>query len=283
MIRQAELSKRSIVAHRGASASCPENTRSAFEAAVVGGADAIELDVQVTADQQLVICHNPALDHYGFPDVEVGSSTLADLQALDIGHRFGRRFAGERLMTLAELLDEFGSRIPLYVEFKTKHMSARQVETLITGFLELTSGRHESMDLYGLCFDQGVLCDLAATADWLPLVWNTNEPHQVKAGDLSEQPWLSAVGCRIGNLNRRAAEMIHGAGLQLWCFTCNKEADVIKARDLGAAAIIGDDPADVRRILQSYPAGERRSSTDSVGGRQQSHSGSAAQQSADGS
>lgn len=255
MIRQADLSPRSIVAHRGVSATWPENTRSAFEAAVVCGADAIEFDIQVTSDQQIVICHNPALDHYGYADVQIASSTLADLQALDLGRRFGRRFAGERLMTLEEMLDDFGQRIPLYVEFKTKDMHPRQVETLVSGFLELTAHSHQDMNLHGLCFDQGVLCDLASTADWLPLVWNTNEPHLIQDDELSEQPWLSAVGCRIGHLNARTARLVRRAGLQLFSFTCNDEADVLRARDLGVDSIIGDDPVAIHQILQKSVAG----------------------------
>ena len=227
----------------------PENTRRAFEEAVICGADAIEFDIQVTADLEIVICHNPALDHYGYPEVEIATSTLAELQALDIGRTFGRKFVGERLMTLAELLQDFGMRIPLYVEFKTKHMHPRHVEALLSGFLELTSGVHDSMDLHGLCFDQGVLCELAMSADWLPLVWNTNKPQNIQASELSEQPWLSAVGCRIGNLTRRTADLIHAAGLQLFSFTCNSEFEVLQARGMRADSIITDAPVRTRRIL----------------------------------
>ncbi len=244
MIRQAVPSRRSIVAHRGVSAQCPENTRSAFEAAVLCDADAIEFDIQVTADDCIVICHNPVLDRYGYPQVEIATSTLAELQDLDLG-----RFSGERLMTLDELLLEFGSRIPLYVEFKTKDMHQRHIETLLDGFLSLTAHCHESLNLWGLCFDQGVLRQLASTADWLPLIWNTNEPHLIQADDLARQPWLSGVGCRIGHLSAPTARLIHDAGLHLFSFTCNEESDVLKARHLGVESIITDDPDQTRGIL----------------------------------
>ena len=47
-----------IWAHRGASAYAPENTIPAFELALSMGSDGIELDVQRSADGQLVVIHD---------------------------------------------------------------------------------------------------------------------------------------------------------------------------------------------------------------------------------
>jgi glycerophosphoryl diester phosphodiesterase len=57
-----DLSSRPIIAHRGASGSAPENTIAAFERAVRQGADAIELDVRLTADGVPVVLHDATLD-----------------------------------------------------------------------------------------------------------------------------------------------------------------------------------------------------------------------------
>ena len=51
-----------IVAHRGLSGRAPENTFSAFTAAIECGASMIELDVALTKDQEIVVCHNPTVD-----------------------------------------------------------------------------------------------------------------------------------------------------------------------------------------------------------------------------
>lgn len=50
-----------IIAHRGASVAEPENTLAAFRRAVEMGADGIELDVRRTADDRLVVHHDPWL------------------------------------------------------------------------------------------------------------------------------------------------------------------------------------------------------------------------------
>ena len=62
-----------IIAHRGASAAEPENTVPAFRRAVAMGADGIELDVRRTADDRLVVHHDPCL-----PDGRVIRETFRD-------------------------------------------------------------------------------------------------------------------------------------------------------------------------------------------------------------
>src|SRR4051812_15027443 len=52
------------VAHRGDSAGRPENTRAAFDAAMAGGARAIELDLRITADARVVVCHDASLRRF---------------------------------------------------------------------------------------------------------------------------------------------------------------------------------------------------------------------------
>ena len=49
------------VAHRGYSEKYPENTRLSYEAAIAAGAHIVETDARLTADGQVVSCHDPDL------------------------------------------------------------------------------------------------------------------------------------------------------------------------------------------------------------------------------
>ncbi len=240
-----------LVAHRGVSELYPENTRCAFEAAVACGADAIECDIQLTADNQVVLSHNHVLDQYGHPEADITKMTLAELQTLDIGRSFDQHCSGERLMTLDVLLREFAPRIPLYVEFKTSHLQSDQIETLMDRFLQMTGDATVQRQLHGLCFNREVLNRLRPMAKWLPLVWNTNRPHEIQHKELAECSWLHAVGCRIVWLNERSAGMIHNAGMELFSFTCNEPNDVLKASELNVDSIISDNPMRTRHVLMS--------------------------------
>jgi glycerophosphoryl diester phosphodiesterase len=84
-----------VIAHRGARAIEPENTIRAFRRAEEAGADAIELDLRVTADGELVVVHDP--DVNGVP---VAAQRRADLD----------------LCTFSEVLA--ATTVPLQVELK---------------------------------------------------------------------------------------------------------------------------------------------------------------------
>jgi glycerophosphoryl diester phosphodiesterase len=84
------------IAHRGARAFAPENTLEAFDKAAELGADMVELDVQLTADRQVVVLHDETLERCSdvrgrFPDrsdYAVKSFTLREIQSLDAGSWF---------------------------------------------------------------------------------------------------------------------------------------------------------------------------------------------------
>ena len=120
------------IAHRGASGYAPENTRAAFDRAITLGADAIETDVQLTADGQLVLFHDATVDRTSDGQGPVADHTLAELRRLDLGGWFAPAFAGERVLTAPELLDEYLGRIPLVFEIKDPRATGPLVALLTT-------------------------------------------------------------------------------------------------------------------------------------------------------
>jgi glycerophosphoryl diester phosphodiesterase len=127
-----------VVAHRGASAQAPENTLAAFRLGVEAGADAIELDVHLTADGQLAVIHDETLDRTTDRSGPVAGLTMDDIRAADAGARFSRPddagfpFAGRglRVPTLPEVLDWLPDGIGLVVEIKARAAADAVVEAL---------------------------------------------------------------------------------------------------------------------------------------------------------
>lgn len=101
-----------IFGHRGAAAYTPENTLISFEKAVEMGADAIELDVHLTADGFLVVIHDERVDRTTDGSGQVHLKTLREIKELDAGFRFSPdgggsfpfRGQGIRIPTLDEVL-----------------------------------------------------------------------------------------------------------------------------------------------------------------------------------
>lgn len=111
-----------IIAHRGLDETYPENTLTAFKAALEKGM-AIEIDVRGTKDDELIVLHDETVDRTTDGEGRVDQMTLAEIKALDAGSWRGEEFAGERIPTLMETFDvvkEYGTaETNLIIEMKT--------------------------------------------------------------------------------------------------------------------------------------------------------------------
>ena len=100
------IEKTLIVAHRGACGYAPENTMEAFALAVEMGADGIELDVHLTKDGYVVVCHDEKIDRTSNGQGEITSYTLDELKGFDFGYHFyGKERRGIKIPTLAEVYE----------------------------------------------------------------------------------------------------------------------------------------------------------------------------------
>jgi len=106
------------IAHRGASAYAPENTRAAFDLAIKMGSSMIETDVQRTRDGELVLIHDDLVDRTSDGSGPVADHTLDELSQLDVGSWFDAGSGPQRIMTLAGFWAEYLPRIPVCLEIK---------------------------------------------------------------------------------------------------------------------------------------------------------------------
>lgn len=108
------------VAHRGYSSLAPENTMAAFELAMEQAqVQWIELDVQLSRDGYPVVIHDYRLERTTNGKGFVKDMTLHELKQLDAGSWKSKKYAGERIPTLAEVLERIRGRVKLNIELKT--------------------------------------------------------------------------------------------------------------------------------------------------------------------
>jgi len=116
------------IAPRGASGYAPENTRAAFDLAITMGASAIETDLRMTVDGEVVLFHDATVDRVTNGQGPVDDHTLAELRSLTVG-KGAERSPWHQVLTLDELLDEYAGRTHLVLEIKdarvTEPMLAR--------------------------------------------------------------------------------------------------------------------------------------------------------------
>jgi glycerophosphoryl diester phosphodiesterase len=126
-----------IVAHRGAATVAPEHTIPAYEAAVAAGADALWLDVQESADAQVVVIHDAGLERTTNGRGPVSERTVRELKRLDAGRWFGWRYRGQRIQTLSEVLERFRERVGFVVALRGGSDLHPGIEERALGLLDL--------------------------------------------------------------------------------------------------------------------------------------------------
>ncbi len=139
----AQYSKKTLVAHRGASAYAPEHTLAAYRLAIEQGADFVEQDLAVTRDGVLICLHDASLERTTnveelFPGrvstqtIEgktrqawlANDFTLAEIKTLDAGSWFDKKFAGEKVPTFDEAIAAIRGKAGIFPELKTPEIYA---------------------------------------------------------------------------------------------------------------------------------------------------------------
>jgi glycerophosphoryl diester phosphodiesterase len=244
------------IAHRGHSLKLPEQTMTAFRAAIELGAEMIEADVRATRDGQLVMLHDATLDRTSDGRGPVDELGWDEIAALDAGSWFAPEFAGQRVPLLDELLD-YGDaeRIALCLEVKGETPAARLEIALEVARRIETRG---ALDRYVLSsFDHD--CLIAATASTPGLA---TAPDRLPERGQLDPRLLVEQARRIGapimqhhhaDLDSSTISALHAAGVALWAWPTTAPTDIEAARDLGSDGLMGDDVEAICEALRSRP------------------------------
>lgn len=120
-----------IWAHRGASGSAPENTLVAFQRAIELGADGIELDIQLSKDNEIVVCHDEKVDRTSDGVGFIKDYTLAELKEMNFNQQFPE-YGPQPIPTMKEVLDLIQpTDLTIDIELKTSVIYYEQLEEKI--------------------------------------------------------------------------------------------------------------------------------------------------------
>lgn len=232
------------LAHRGHCTTIPEQTMSAFEAAIAAGADAIEADVHRTRDGHLVMLHDDLVDRTTDGHGPVRGMTLDEVTRLDAGGWFDPRFRGERVPTLEQLLDlARDARTILCLEAKGFDHEETQVIALAIG--ELLTRRDEIGTHVLSSFD-----DLALAAAGARYPGLTLAPDRLPERGLIPDADLVAQTRRLGapvlqvhhlELTADSVLALHDADIAVWAWPTTLPDEIERARRLGVDGLMGDD------------------------------------------
>ncbi|MFJ6748054.1 MULTISPECIES: glycerophosphodiester phosphodiesterase [unclassified Streptomyces] len=268
----------SVVAHRGASEDAPEHTLAAYRKAIEDGADALECDVRLTADGQLVCVHDRRVNRTSNGRGAVSALELADLATLDFGswkagaddaeapdrqHEDPERTSVLTLERLLELVADADRRVELAIETKHPTRWAGQVEERLVELLgrfghtkPATNGDRPPATGDGtpavrvMSFSARSLHRVRAAAPDIPGVYLMQflTPRH-RDGRLPPGVGIAGPGMRILRANPDYVARAHRAGHRVHVWTVNEAADIELCRDLGVDAVITNRPKQVRKQL----------------------------------
>jgi glycerophosphoryl diester phosphodiesterase len=212
-----------LIAHRGMPQLARENTLRSFELALQAGADAIELDVHVSADAAVVVHHDPWI-------APAASREIARLELPEL--------ARYEIPTLDAVCELVGDRAALYVEAKAPRSAAAIVECLTAH--RVRAAVHS--------FDPAVIRAVRAMAPGLPvgllLSDRHAEPAELVRGHVLRDLWPAHE-----IIDARLVASVHDLGARVIAWTVNSANDARRLHEMGVDALCTDDVTTIRAAL----------------------------------
>lgn len=229
-----------IIAHRGASGYAPENTIAAMNMAINQGCDGIELDVQLTKDEVVIVHHDWTFDRTTSGSGEVKDLTYEEIKSFDAGFWFSKDFEGEKVPTLEDVINTIPKDLFLNVELKARSFDSRGLEKKVVEILEknrrientvVSSFNHECLKKV-----QDLNSDIK-----LGLLY---EAHMLNPVEYFESTGLNLYSIHPCNyyLVEELANSIHKKNMKIYTWTVNDENTKVRLEKLGIEGIITNYP-----------------------------------------
>lgn len=230
-----------IIAHRGASGSAPENTLVAFEKAIEFGAQSIEIDVQLSKDDVVVILHDELLNRTTNGKGSTSDHTLAELQSLDAGAWFSSAYDGQRIPTLHQVIQCVKGAINLDIEIKNTNNGIRILEKVIKIVTESNFENHCIIS----SFDVDVLRTSKSLAPQIAVGWIFDSAIPENLYDEKIDIWISHFMLITKEFVSRAKQ----TRKLIFAWTVNEMNIIQQMIDFDVDAIITDFPERIKRII----------------------------------
>lgn len=237
------VTRTQITAHRGFSYAAPENTMYAFEYAVESGADYIELDVQLTADEQVVVFHDEKINRVTDGTGILSDYTYAELQELSAGCRFDG-FSDAKIPLLSDVFGNIGDDILYNVEIKDKgntHLTTQKTVALIEEY-----GLENSC--YVTSFSYNILKEVKKINPEIKTGLIANSAAVTSFTRLRN---IDALSLNHIFVNSAVVNEAHRNGKRVFVWTVDGTSDMQKMISLGVDNIITNRPDKATEIVYS--------------------------------
>lgn len=232
-----------VIAHRGAAGSRPENTMASVVKAIEDGADWVEIDVQETADGEVLVVHDSDFMKAAGVPTKVWDITMQEVANVDIGSWFDPAYSAERAPLLRDVLAVIKDRSKLLIELKYYGHDV-DLENRVIALVE----------------EAGMESQIATMSLKYPAVqkmrmlrpdWRSGVLAATALGNLAglEGDFLAV------SMSRVSAQLIssaHAADKDVYAWTVNDAVSMSRMISIGIDGLITDEPKLARDVIAYY-------------------------------
>ena len=233
------------IAHRGATDTFKENTMQAFSAAYELGFRNFELDVHVSRDRHVFVCHDNNLERIIGERLFLSKLSSSEIRALENSH-------GYKIPTLLEVLEEFPD-VQLNIDAKSWKSVFPLCEVIkntscyhricIGGFNDLRVYKIISNLKLPVCFSLGPLGSI-----YFYISFIFNKKRVFNAGCLQVPDIF--LGKKI--VTKEFVKFAHQCGLKVHVWTINDELKMRNLVELGVDGIMTDNCVGLKKVMKEY-------------------------------
>lgn len=229
-----------ITAHRGGAWKAPENTISALQYTIDSGADYAEIDVQETKDGELILLHDDSLKRTAGVKKNVWDMTLKQVEKLDAGANFHKKFRGEKIPEFTEVLKFCKGRLDLNIEIKYNGKNKGIVNKVVRAIKE----NHFEDHCVVTSMNYQFLKQIKKTAPEI----RTGYIMTMTYGGVQGMEAADFFSVKHTYVDEKFVTQAHALGKEVHVWTVNYKGDAKRMLDMSVDNIITDDPIMVRKV-----------------------------------
>lgn len=242
-----------VIAHRGVSGTYPENTLSAFQAAIDVGAEMVELDVSVSKDGIPVVVHDKTVDRTTDSEGDVQSFTLEELKGMEVGAWFSEEFRGEEFPTLKESLELMKDEIAVNIEIKTEAVSDEIEDGIVDKALQIVNELDMSSSVIFSSFDYRVMEQLNVLDPTMPkaLLYEASQSADLLPSELVQKYQVDVFNCSYRQLSEEWIKDLQLHQIPYLVYTVNEPELMEELIEKGVSGMFTDFPEELMRIVEN--------------------------------
>jgi glycerophosphoryl diester phosphodiesterase len=246
-----------VTGHRGAAGLAPENTLASIQLALDLGVNRIEIDVQQTADNRIIVIHDATLRRTTNGFGRIRNKTFEEIRSLSAGIKFHRNYIHEKIPTLEEVIRLINGKVELLIEVKYSYLYYPFIEKNIIEIIKthkaknwckIISFNDRVLNMVNQLDDSIKLGKLfVGKSANLPLSFDKS----INFKPLSKYRYVDEIIVQYKYAYPKLIEKVHSMDKPISVWTVNDEEKFKKLIDLGIDSIITDYPNKLIHLLKT--------------------------------